>query len=377
MKQFLLFLVIWQLPFITANAQKKYSLEGKKISKLVIIHDQAVSVSPGNAVPLGIVAHTSKGDSLFTEGMLAGKTLWKDFSVTVDGGSFENGFLKIADDVRTIKNHKVVVKAASAYDASVFTELELNVDYKKNYTLDLSGAAGEDGSNGANGADGYHAADKRSGDGDFGKNGKDGQQGRNGRDGLNGPSLSAWITAYDDSVLNEKMLRIKVLNETNNKEYYYLLPAETNILNVVANGGNGGKGGNGGNGGFGGKGGNGGYQSATENVENGRGGDSGNGGNGGNGGTGGNGGNAGTLKLYIDPSAAGYAGNLRFTAKAGKPGAKGIAGKQGKPGQSGQGGLGPGRQGTYGQNGQDGSEGVVGLTGAPPIILNVPVKADW
>ena len=129
----------------STQAQKRYSLEGKKITTLDMRSDKTGSVKPGDVLQTGVVANLAKGDALLTEGFLQGKTTWDNYHLRVTGGEFQNGVLTVSTNAQAFDNHRVLVTVYNALDSTKSARLGWSVDYDQDYTLDFSGKNGADG----------------------------------------------------------------------------------------------------------------------------------------------------------------------------------------------------------------------------------------
>jgi len=356
--------------------QKKYSVVGKNITQLNITYDNTAVAAPGNQIPIGITAVSAKKKGYTTKGMLEGKTPWKNYKITVDGGRFEKGYVIIHKDARQIKNHKVRVTACPVDNENVKESITLKITYDVDVIADFSGRDGMDGMDGRPGRSGSDGNDANAGDGGDGTNAKDGTDGRDGDNGKHGYNIAVYATIINEPVFEDPLLKVKIKNLDNGLSHYYLINAEKNTITINTDGGNGGNGGNGGSGGNGGNGGNGGF-SKEQFIPAGKGGNGGNGGDAGMGGSGGSGGSAGTITVELDPSVKQYSKALSFSFAGGTGGKKGNSGNAGKFGERGRGGLGSGAMGVKGTVSTDGVEGPVGNDAAEPIIKFSVIDFDW
>jgi len=326
------------------------SLKNKNVKELQVSYlTDNITYSPGSSFPMIIKAVLQDGKELITEGAGKGLTSWDEYTVEVDGGTFDKGVLTVSNNLKDIKNHKVMFKSSLKSDPSIKNDFEIPMKYDANTLANFAGYCGRKG------ADGTWATTRLVGEGERGIDGGSGQDGEGGGDGQ---EIEVFVKAAKDPILNKDLLYVKVKSlNTNNTGYYIVDPAKAKIT-VSANGGCGGSGGAGGYGGSGGK--------STATMR------GGNGGNGGNGANGANGGNGGKITAYIDPSAEKYSSSIVFTNYGGSGG---EAGKYSFPGQGGSGGsAASGSEGKYGNAGT--RSGRNGSNGPAPSIINKTVSID-
>ena len=318
------------------------TLNGKKVKALQISHsEENITHTQGSLFKMIIKAQLDNGQELITEGAGNGLTPWDNYIITADGGKFENGLLTINDDLKTIKNRKVILKASVKSDPSVTSEFEIPILFDGNLHANYNGYCGSRGKSGRDGG-----AMKSPGDGE---KGNDGDDGMDGLDGGDGSEIDVFVKAIKDGALNKDLLYVRVKSLTSGNESMYIVDPSKAKITISSNGGCGGTGGTGGHGGPGG--------GSGDNNR-------GNGGNGGKGGAGGNGGNGGIVKIYTDPSAKNYSAAILVTNYGGNGGSYGNGG-----------GVGTGKnQGKYGQNGS--RSGRAGRNGQAPVFETKEITLD-
>jgi hypothetical protein len=278
-----------------------------------------------------------------------------------DGCSFNNKKMRISMNIDEIRDNSVLLICSVNRYPFAHDTLKINLDYKAPQKYISLGQSGFFGSNGRSGCDG-----------NSGTNGSDGADGCNGSDGLDGkngehgPVLDVFVDAFDDSILNQKLLYVEINREQ--KLTKFLVNPEGGDFSISSTGGSGGSGGDGGSGGNGGAGGNGklivetytdstGTHTTTHQE---RGGDGGYGGHGGNGGYGGTGGDGGIIYLDYTKEAEPYMNVIKTFVSGGSCGFGGFGGSAGMGGSGGSPGGNSGRSGNRGNNGNRGYDGYDG-----------------
>jgi hypothetical protein len=355
---------------------KESSLQDKKITSIALSAGEKPVLAPGGEISIGMTATLEDGKEMKTQGLLEGKVKWGNYIVTVTGGTFYEGTIRINSDPRKIQGYKVSVKCALFKDSTQFKTMDWTLDFVANYTANFDGAAGENGKwadKGATGRAGSNDSQGRGGDGEKGGRGQDGEHGGNGR---NGQSVDVYVTAFKTEN-GTTLLKVYCKSKSLDQEDFFIVNPNGGTVTISARGGQGGQGGHGGDGGGGGSGGNGHERGGnTSEGSYGVGGTGGDGGDGGNGGNGGDGGDGGNITIYLDPSAAAYAGIFKYDTSGGE---RGLWGSNG----SGQGPGGGGDADTHGQTGRsghDGKMGEMGRSGQPgpkPTIITQKINIDW
>jgi hypothetical protein len=341
-------LFLFQPALIFAGSSK---LAAKEFASIEIKNEPASSFTFGQKIQIGIVAVNAKGKEYKTPGFLSPGLLktveWSAFTISVEGGVFENGNVWINKNLEGIKNHQVKISASTVKNPDVKHELIIKLDYKGTTIANVAGTTGENGKQGAQGAKGPNAVTSS----DNASHGGTGGQGQQGGDGGDGQNVEVYIKLKFDDVLQKEMLYVKVNSNTTGEEQMFITDPDGGKLIVNANGGDGG---NGGEGGKGGQGGDDVYKKW-----------SGNGGTGGPGGQGGDGGNGGSLLIYIDPSTDKINTEMNFTNEGG------LAGRGGAPGDGGFKGY--HNNATGGQKGTAGTAGHAGRKGPEVKIIKQAV----
>ncbi len=282
-----------------------------------------------------------------------------DFMLFADGGKISRHRFSIWKDIELINKHTVSIEAVSVRNPACSHFMPIELDYRANYKLTLSGSSGFSGFSGSNGSNGS-----------TGKNGTHGENGNDGRHGSHGPNIGVWADLYYDSLLQTNLLYVYAENFSRKKSFKYLINPDGGKLYVTSYGGDGGKGGSGGNGGDGGKGKDGKWKSKTvlkDSVEvtikwQERGGNGGDGGHGGHGGYGGSGGNGGDIYLFFSNDAFPYCDVIVAESVRGRGGSGGSGGRAGSGGKGGSGDP-KGNDGSSGSRGSSGSDGYNGYDG--------------
>lgn len=284
----------------------------------------------------------------------------KYFAFSTEGGELKSGKFFIEENFQNINNHRANLTVVSKRNPNCQHSFDINLDYKANYYLTLSGFSGMWGWGGSNGASGS-----------TGGHGGHGQNGQDGNNGSNGPDISVWTDLYYDSLLSTNLLYVYAENMWTGEEHRYLVNPDGGAFFITSQGGSGGNGGSGGSGGNGGNGADGTWHSKvihdtdsttiTKTWQD-AGGNGGDGGNGGNGGYGGDGGDGGDVFLYFTDDALPYEDIIHPDSNGGSGGMHGSGGSGGSGGKGGSGDP-PGSNGRSGNSGSSGRWGSSGYGG--------------
>jgi hypothetical protein len=339
-----------------------YTRKGKKFlksqiipynyeSELNILTAGDYALAPGNRIKIGL--RTIYNNEMYTDYWPSSSFFKsKNFLLIPNGGYISGGKLVINSDPFTIENHTVQLAAFLTKNADISDTLKIILDYIDDYQCSLSGLFGMSGTSGFDGLSGSNGSD-----------------GGNGSNGWSGPDLDVFTDVYYDTIIDQELMYVRVLEPDDNKEHNYLINTQGGSIQITSRGGSGGDGGNGGNGGSGATGETGTYTTrtewltdststtVTEQEPGGRGGDGGNGGNGGYGGQGGNGGN---IYISYTPNAEPF---LFMISAQSIGGMGGSGGWGGSGGSGGSGGLGN-PSGSSGNSGCGGSSGISGCSGS-------------
>jgi len=312
------------------------------VSQTKFFYDTSVARYPGSTVSIGFMNTYSNGKIKMTKGLLHGTVSWSNYSITVEGGTFEKGKIKISDDPRFIHDDKLILKVKWNGIPITNGTYEIGLDYKGKHVVSYSGRPGRNGSDGSRGRSNYDG------------NGDAGYDGLPGEDGERGEVVS--IYADTVTVRGVEMLKVATVGEYGRIERFIINPSGGK-LNVISNGGSGGKGGDGGSGGDGGG--------------------SGRGGNGGSGNNGGKGGDAGSFKVYLLPEAEKYKYLIQMEANPGEGGRGGRKGGYGSDGPSAKRTVAGGLFHLVLDNGSKGSSGSNGAGSKGSEYFSGNVHMDW
>lgn len=236
----------------------KVYLDKLPISSIQAAQADGPGIAPGEKSSLIVTMTQPDGKVLVTEGKGQGKVLWKDLMVTpVILSANKKGVVSLSQDPR-ISDGKVghVVVTVPSHPG-LRADLDIPVEYDRQFTATFSGRDGSRGSDGSSGMDGTSGSsgsmdpDHPSAGGD-GSNGSDGSAGGRGGDGENGPPVLIRITLRPGS---HPLLQAAVVSRGLGK--LFLVDPQGGTLTVRDDGGSGGSGGKGGRGGRGGSGGSG------------------------------------------------------------------------------------------------------------------------
>jgi hypothetical protein len=282
-------------------------LEKIPITSIQAKQGDGQGMAPGEKSPLIVTVTQPDGKVLTTEGKGHGKVLWKDLTVTpavVTAG--KKGVVVLSRDPRISDGQLPHVTVTVPSHPDLRAELDIPVEYDRQFTANFSGISGSSGSDGASGMDGTSGSsgstdpDHPSAGGD-GSNGSDGSDGGRGGDGEDGPPVVVRVTLRPGS---HPLLQAGVA--ARGIEQLFLVDPQGGSLHVLDEGGSGGSGGKGGSGGRGGSGGIG-----SPNGSSGRDGSSGSDGPSGSPGRGG------SITVIYDPQVRPYLNMLRLSNEGG------------------------------------------------------------
>jgi hypothetical protein len=264
-------------------------------------------MAPGEKSPLIVTVTQPDGKVLTTEGKGHGKVLWKDLTVTPNVvGASKKGVVSLARDPRISDGKLPHVAVTVPSHPDLHADLDIPVEYDRQFTANFSGRSGSSGSDGSSGLDGSSGSsgsfdpDHPSAGGD-GSDGSNGSDGGNGGDGEDGPPVQVRVTLRPGS---HPLLQAGVA--ARGVEQLFLVDPQGGSLTVLDDGGSGGSGGKGGSGGRGGSGGIG-----SPNGSSGRDGSDGHDGSSGSSGRGG------SITVIYDPRARPYLGMLKLLNEGG------------------------------------------------------------
>ncbi|WP_348620476.1 hypothetical protein [Pedobacter lusitanus] len=436
--------LVWCLPVIAQSPSVNTKTD---MQKYLLEYDPAVLRIKGNSLPIGIVVISDKGQKTQTKGFLNGVDNWSKYKIEVDSGNYSNGKIKINGNWKVYKKGDSLT--VNVYTKNWFLggkekwlfRQKIPYNYETNINIlttgNFSKAPGDHVQFGVRKhfdnkmfIDKWAPVKKNLKDFIFMFNGvhiskskgdlkidNDPTQIKNGKIQLitllakntaitdtlnvlldyvanyqfntqsNGRAYDLNVTAdiYPDSVINAKLLKIKIQNDATHKTYHYWVNANGGSIAISSKGGNGSDGLNGTDGAPGTPGSSGtvstniktvinsdGTTTTTTDIVTGQGGDGGNGQDGGKGQDGDSGGDGGNIIINYSPAVTPY---LKLIKVFNIPGKGGSGGKGGKGGTGGTGGSGNpnGNAGLNGQDGRHGFDGSNGRKGKVTFIMTNPI----
>jgi hypothetical protein len=264
-------------------------------------------IAPGEKSPLIVTVTQPDGTVLTTEGKGHGKVLWKDLTVTPTVvGAGKKGVVVLSRDPRISDGKLPHVNITVPSHPDLHADLDIPIEYDRQFRANFSGHDGYSGTNGTSGMDGSSGSSgsfdpdhpSAGGDGGDGSNGSDGGHGGDGEDG---PPVQVRVTLRPGS---HPLLQIGVSGQ--GRESFFLVDPQGGSLTVLDQGGSGGSGGKGGSGG---RGGSGGIGSPS--------GSSGRDGLSGTDGGSGSSGKGGSITLTYDPQAKPFLGIIKLSNQGG------------------------------------------------------------
>lgn len=282
-------------------------LEKIPITSIQAKQGDGQGIAPGEKSPLIVTVTQPDGTVLTTEGKGHGKVLWKDLTLTPTVvGAGKKGVVVLSRDPRISDGKLPHVAITVPSHPGLQADLDIPVEYDRQFTANFSGRSGYSGTDGSSGMDGSSGSSgsmdpdhpSAGGDGSDGRNGSDGGRGGDGEDG---PPVLVRVTLR---LANHPLLQAGV--SARGVEQLFLVDPQGGTLTVLDEGGSGGSGGKGGSGGRGGSGGIG-----SPNGSSGRDGLSGHDGSSGSPGRGG------SITVIYDPQARPYLNMLRLSNEGG------------------------------------------------------------
>ena len=282
-------------------------LEKIPIASIQAKQGDGQGMAPGEKSPLIVTVTQPDGKVLTTEGKGHGKVLWKDLTVTPTVvGASKKGVVFLSRDPRISDGKLPHVSITVPSHPDLHADLDIPVEYDRQFTAYFSGRNGYSGTDGSSGMDGSSGSSgsfdpdhpSAGGDGGDGTNGSDGGRGGDGEDG---PPVQVRVTLRPGS---HPLLQIGVSGQ--GRESFFLVDPHGGSLTVLDEGGSGGSGGKGGRGG---RGGSGGIGSPS--------GSSGRDGMSGSEGPSGSSGKGGSITLTYDPQAKPFLGAIRLRNEGG------------------------------------------------------------
>ena len=302
-----LFLAVTACTSMKVKMGMKVYLDRTPVSAIQVTMPNGASLAPGEKEPLVVTFTEPGGKTVTTEGAAGGPVMWKELNVSTELVSFDGkGKLSLASDPRISDGKSGHVTVTVPSHPELRGDLDIAVDYKRNYVAVFSGRNGSDGMNGTDGMDGISGSmgsidpNNPSAGGDGG-NGSDGSNGWDGDRGGDGPPVRVRVAFRAG---NNPLLEVSVAAE--GRQSFYLVDPHGGSLTVKSDGGRGGSGGRGGRGGRGGSGGVG-----SPSGSNGRDGSDGRNGSDGSPGRGGQ------ITVTYDPQAGAYLGAIHLSSVRG------------------------------------------------------------
>ncbi len=302
-----LFLAVIACTSMKVKMGMKVYLDRTPVSAMQVTMPNGASLAPGEKEPLEVTFTEPGGKTLTTEGSAGGPVMWKELNVSAALVSFDGkGKLSLASDPRISDGKIGHVTVTVPSHPELRGDLDITVQYKRNYVADFSGRSGSDGTNGSDGTSGTSGSmgsmdpNNPSAGGDGG-NGSDGSNGWDGDNGSDGAPVQVRVALRAG---NNPLLQVMVAGE--GRQNFYLVDPHGGSLMVRSDGGRGGSGGRGGRGGRGGSGGMG-----SPSGSNGRDGSDGRNGSDGSPGRGGQ------ITVTYDPHAGPYLGVIHLSSVRG------------------------------------------------------------
>lgn len=247
------------------------------IDVLIFADTSLANLSPGKSFRVAFSSVKRNGKQTNPKG-LKGKKNYNQYSIWVEGGWFDDGYIYIDPNPRKIQNHQIKIEVWPISQPEIRKTCFVRLNYKGETYIHFDGQSGQDSK-------------------DRGKmiiplianEGKPGFPGENGKNII----VKVWL--QKDSVLNTIILKGEVSNRFNpDEKSFFIINTNEGSLRITANGGNGGDGGAGAEG----------KDGKDRSDKPGKSG--GDGSDGGDGGPGGKGGDGGTITIYMDHLAKEY-----------------------------------------------------------------------
>jgi hypothetical protein len=338
---FALFLLICILPTpVNADTQ------GNDIVDIIIFPDTAsVNLGPGRKFKVAFSSVRKNGKQSNPNGLAGRKNYWQ-YDIKVEGGTFDDGYVIIDSNPRSIKNHEIIIEASPKNKPEPKKVCRIKLNYKGVTILNFDGRTGDDPRDRGKMIIPVITA----------------SEGRPGLPGEAGKDLIIWVWMHHDTLLNATLLKGEITEKLNpGVKTYFIINTKGGSLRISAKGGKGGQGGAGAEGADG----------RDRSDKPGRSG--GDGGNGGEGGDGGDGGKGGSITLHFDVAADPFF-DLIYLDNSG--GSGGFGGNGGRGGKGGKGGAGA-SYGSDGSSGSSGKGGMLGPDGPGPEITFENIQPAW
>jgi hypothetical protein len=273
------------------------------ISSIQASQSDGTGMAPGEKAPLIVTVTKPDGTAITTRD----KVLWKDLTVTPSiVKASKKGLVSLSGDPRISDGKLPHVSITVPSHPDLHADLDIPVEYDRQFTANFSGRDGSSGLDGNSGSDGSSGSsgstdpDHPSAGGN-GSDGSNGSDGGNGSDGEDGPPVLVRVALRAGS---HPLLQVGVSGQ--GRESFFLVDPQGGSLTVLDEGGSGGSGGKGGRGGSGGSGGIG-----SPN------GSSGSDGLSGHDGSSGSSGRGGSITVTYDPQAKAFLGMIRLRNEGG------------------------------------------------------------
>jgi hypothetical protein len=273
------------------------------ISSIQASQSDGHGMAPGEKSPLIVTVTKPDGTAITTRD----KVLWKDLTVTPTVvGASKKGVVSLSHDPRISDGKLPHVSITVPSHPDLHADLDIPVEYDRQFTANFSGRDGSSGLDGNSGSDGSSGSSgstdpEHPSAGGNGGDGSNGSDGGNGSDGEDGPPVQVRVALRAGS---HPLLQVGVSGQ--GRESFFLVDPQGGSLTVLDEGGSGGSGGKGGRGG---RGGSGGIGSPS--------GSSGRDGSDGRDGSSGSPGRGGSITVTYDPQAKPFLGMIRLRNEGG------------------------------------------------------------
>jgi hypothetical protein len=320
--------------------------KGNDIVDIIIFPDTtSANLGPGRKLKVAFSSVKKNGKQSNPNGLAGRKNYWQ-YDIKVEGGTFDDGYIIINSDPRSIKNHEIIIEASPKNKPEPKKICRIKLNYKGVTILNFDGKTGDDPRDRGKMFIPVITA----------------TEGRPGLPGEAGKDLIIRVWKHYDTLLNTTLLKGEITEKLNpDNKTYFIINTKGGSLRITARGGSGGQGGSGAEGADG----------RDHSDKPGRSG--GNGGDGGKGGPGGDGGTGGSITLYLDTSADPFFDLIYLDNSGGSGGFGGNGGSGGKGGKGGSGAS----YGSDGIRGEAGNGGMKGKDGQRPEITFGNVQPVW
>lgn len=126
---------------VQAIAGKEPKLKPEKVNSIRIDLDKTLSHVAGDDIPIGIIADVGKKEGKATQGYSKGKFGWEYYKVTVDGGTFEDGVVKVSASPDSLHDNTITIHASLIDKPSVVDEVKIKLVGIQGFTLHFDAAS--------------------------------------------------------------------------------------------------------------------------------------------------------------------------------------------------------------------------------------------